>query len=66
MTYVANDPFVLSQVFKLVAHEVRRARSRKDLLERLENRGYGLRKTPHGPMLVTMPQGVELGPLPTA
>ncbi|WP_134643103.1 hypothetical protein [Pseudaestuariivita atlantica] len=64
MAYAAQDPLVMSQVFSLVAREVRRASSESDLKKRLASKGYGIRKSPQGRVLVTMPHGVELGLLP--
>lgn len=65
MTYVAQDPFVMRQVFRIVARDMRRATSPKDLADRLAQKGYGLRRTKDGPVLITMPHGVEIGPLPS-
>ncbi|MGR3501991.1 hypothetical protein [Pseudaestuariivita sp.] len=64
MTHVSKNPLVLRDVFLMVAQDVQRATSLTDLKQRLANKGYGLRRTPDGPVLVTMPHGLELGPLP--
>ncbi len=64
MTYVAQDPLVMRQVFRIVQRDMRRATSPQDLSDRLAQKGYGLRRTKDGPVLVTMPHGVELGLVP--
>ncbi len=57
------DPFLLSQIRQLIAQDLRAARSGDDLAHRLAAKGYGLRDSDHGPMLTTLPHGLDIGPL---
>lgn len=58
-----SDPTILEQVRKLIAQDLKSARSDEDLVCRLARQGYGLRVTEHGRVLTTLPHGVEVGPL---
>ncbi|MGR3468232.1 MAG: hypothetical protein ACU0CI_10145 [Shimia sp.] len=64
MTHFGQDPTVLTQVLASVGRDVRRAVSQADLRMRLARKGFGVREGAGGPLLVTMPHGVEIGPLP--
>ncbi|MEL6609550.1 MAG: hypothetical protein AAFO93_11635 [Pseudomonadota bacterium] len=65
MTYQRYDRMTRDAVFGLVGDVMTRATGAEDLKARLRKRGYGLKGTAAGPMLVTLPHGVELGLLPT-
>lgn len=57
------DPFLLSQIRQLIAQDLRAARSDDDLARRLAAKGFGLRDSDCGPMLTTLPHGLDIGPL---
>ena len=59
----ALDPFLLSQIRQLIAQDLRAARSGEDLARRLAAKGFGVQDTDHGPVLTTLPHGVDIGPL---
>jgi len=58
-----TNPFLLSQIRQLIAQDLRAAQSGEDLARRLAAKGYGLRDSDFGPMLTTLPHGLDVGPL---
>lgn len=61
--FTMHKAFILDQIRQLIAQDLRQAVSDADLSARLAHKGYGLRMTPYGKVLTTLPHGVEIGPI---
>ncbi|PIE14107.1 MAG: hypothetical protein CSA70_02850 [Rhodobacterales bacterium] len=60
-----TDPLAAAQIAALVRRELHAATDERDLERRLERNGFGIKDTMNGRMLITLPQQVELFPMPS-
>ncbi len=61
--YQSLTAYQLAQVRQLIDTDLRAAKDTDDLARRLAAKGFGLRHGENGPVLTTLPHGLDICPL---